>query len=296
MDALTVIAENLTDADRLLADSWKLRRSHLADLADHLDKRLESGEEAEQMLTSLYSEFGERLAEQGPVSQDGELSAALSLFTRLELCRALAKKRPVHRIALYENTRSVIAYFQNPYAGRILQSVTELLGGGEAIAAEDYIDACEGVADGRYDFCVLPVESAGDGVMNRFVQLIDRYDLFTVLTCRLELSEEEYIRFALLSATPCSLTGADHLQLKLVTGEEQLWELLLAVRSFGAELAGCRLIPTDGEESYQLTLLVSDADMAAIHYYLSMGWSRSNVIGYYKQIDLSAKAEQELLY
>ena len=195
MDELTVIAENLADADRLLEGGWKLRRAQLAELAAYLQVKLqtesESGEEAEQALTSLYGEFDEQLGCRVPIAETKEWGRAVSLFTRLELCRALSAGLAPHRVPDYSEPHPTIAYFQNPYAGRILQCVTDLLPDAEATDAEDYSDACEGVAEGRYDFCLLPVESAGDGVMNRFARLIDRYDLFTVLICHLELSEEE---------------------------------------------------------------------------------------------------------
>jgi hypothetical protein len=300
MDELTIIAENLSEADKLFSDSWKLRRAHLADLADYLRRQLrESGEEEgdeeeEQVLTSLYGEFSERLRERTELSKNPELLRIVALYTRMELCKTLAESDPEKGIALWEKPGPVIAYFHNPYAGKVLQSITDVLGGGEAVDAEDYSDACEGVSDGRYDFCVLPVESARDGVMSRFVQMIDRYDLFTVLVCHLEITEEEYIRFALLSASPTCLAGADHLQLKVVTGEEQLWELLFAADQLGATLVGCRPTPGDGEsQSYQLTLGVESADLAAFAYYLGMGWSRSTVNGFYRQITLSSDLGQE---
>ena len=110
----------------------------------------------------------------------------------------------------------------------------------------------------------------------------------------MEITEEEYIRFALLSASPTSLAGADYLQLKVVTGEEQLWELLFAAEQLGATLAGCRPTVGDGEtQSYQLTLAVDGADLAAFTYYLGMGWSRSTMNGFYRQIDLPLSLGQE---
>ena len=299
MDALQIIAENMADADQLLLDSWKLRRAHLAELARHLHQQMAASQEddedeAEQTLTSLYGEFTQLTKEQILVPESEGLARIVSLFTRLELCRSLASSDPKEEIPLWKSPDPKIAYFQNPYAGRVLQGITDVLNSGEAISAEDYTDACEGVSDGRYDFCVLPIESARDGVMSRFVQLIDRYDLFTVLVCHLEITEEEYIRFALLSASPLCLECADHLQLKVVTGEEQLWELLFAAGQLGASLAGCR--PTMGEEegkSYQLTLQVEREDLLALNYYLGMGWSRSTVNGFYQQITLQLNAGNE---
>lgn len=300
MDELTVIAENLADADRLLEGGWKLRRAQLAELAAYLQVKLqtesESGEEAEQALTSLYGEFDEQLGCRVPIAETKEWGRAVSLFTRLELCRALSAGLAPHRVPDYSEPHPTIAYFQNPYAGRILQCVTDLLPDAEATDAEDYSDACEGVAEGRYDFCLLPVESAGDGVMNRFARLIDRYDLFTVLICHLELSEEEYIRFALLSASPCKLAGADRMKLRVVPGEDGLWELLLACQTYGAKTDGCRSLPGEETESYELTLRVQTADVSALTRYLELGRSRSTVTGYYRQISLPLRNEQELLY
>lgn len=300
MDDLSVIAANLSQADRLLFDSWMLRKSHLADLAYVMHSRMEKdaeSEESEELLTSLYGEFTEltKDAEESPASR--ELSGILSLLTRVEVCKALAAKKGGMDIPLWQNPQPLIAYFHNPFAGRILHSVTHALGGGEAITAEDYTDACEGVADGRYDLCLLPVESARDGVMHRFVQMIARYDLFTVLTCRLEISEEEYIRFALLAATPYVLPHGDsepeYLQIKVVTGEEQLWELMFVAHQLGARLENCR--PQSGEAAYQLTLQVEGADRTALQYYLDMGWSRSTVTGYYRELLPDYATEQGIL-
>lgn len=296
MDVFTVIAENLSDADRLLESGWKLRKAHLAELAEQLNKRLESGEESEETLTSLYGEFDERLGQHAPVAETKELSRAVSLFTRLELCRSLAAMHAPQHVPFYEESHPTVAYFQNPYAGRILQCVTDLLPGAQATDAEDYADACEGVAEGRYDFCLLPVESAGDGVMNRFARLIDRYDLFTVLICHLALSEEEYIRFAMLTASPCKLKGADRLKLWAVPGEEGLWELLFVCQALGAIPEGCRSMPGNPTDAYELTLQVQNADVAALTHYLELGKSRSTVTGYYRLLTLSAPAQQELLY
>lgn len=295
MDDLSVIVANLSHADRLLFDSWLLRKSHLADLAYTMHSRVaeeDDPEESEEVLASVYSEFTERLKEatESPVFR--ELSEILTLLTRVELCKALAAKRGGMDIPLWETPDPQIAYFHNPFAGRILHSVTRELGGGEAVTAEDYTDACEGVADGRYDLCLLPVESARDGVMHRFVQMIAQYDLFTLLTCRLEISEEEYIRFALLAASPCVWKGrdAEYLQIEVVTGEEQLWEILFVANQLGAKLAGCR--PQAGEAAYQLTLQVEGADLAALQYYLDMGWSRATVTGYYRELLSDFAAEQ----
>ncbi len=294
MDALTVIAENLSDAHRLLADGMKLRRAHLAELTAYLQGRLEA-EEADS-LTSLYSEFEEAAEAEGESGETNELAKVLSLLTRLELCRRLPPSGESESVPEVEMGQPTVAYFRNPYAGRVLRCVTDLLPDAEAADAEDYTDACEGVADGRYDFCVLPIESARDGVMNRFVQLIARYGLFTVFICHIELAEEEYIRFALLAASPCRLPGADRMELRAVPSGEQLWELLFALEALGAKLMGCRSMTGQGEEGYLLTLQVDKADPAALANYLGLGRSRSTLTGFYRELILPVEAETELLY
>lgn len=304
MDDLSIIIANLTEADRLLWDSWLLRKSHLSDLAYAMHSRIEQGsdeeiEEEEELLTSLYGEFSEKMKETENVSDSDRFSGMLSLFTRVELCKALAMQKETGEIPLWEGEDPRIAYFHNPFAGRILHSMLPVLGEGEAVTAEDYTDACEGVADGRYDFCLLPIESARDGIMNRFVQMIARCDLFTVLTCRLEISEEEYIRFALLSAAPCCLESVgkapEYLQVKVVTGEEQLWEFLFVAHHLGAKLSGCRPL-SEETAAYELTLQVEGANRTALNYYLDLGWTRSTVTGFYREILADETAEQGILH
>ena len=300
MDDLSIIIANLTEADRLLVESWVPRKSHLSDLAylmhGHIDQETDLDVEGEdEVLTTLYGEFSERLRESETFPTSDHFSGMLSLLTRVELCKALAVHKGAGEIPLWNKSNPSIAYFHNPFAGRILHSMIRTLGEGEATVAEDYTDACEGVADGRYDFCLLPVESARDGVMNRFVQMIARYDLFTVLTCRFDINEEEYIRFAMLSAAPCCLEPVDkapeYLQVKVVTGEEELWEMLFVAHQLGAKLAGCRPL-SEETAAYQLTLQIESANRKALGYYLDLGWTRSNITGFYREILADESAEQ----
>ena len=139
MDEIRIIAENLSDANGLWKDSRVLRRAQLSDLAEQIHRRLEEDEEGEQTLASLYREFEEQQALQ-ELAGEGTAAHSLTLYTRIELCKALTRLRGAEAVPLYDFPDPVIAYFQNPYAGRILQAVVELLEGGEATDAEDYAD------------------------------------------------------------------------------------------------------------------------------------------------------------
>lgn len=300
MDKVEVIAENLRSAEAALAEGWELRYAHLKELSRLL---LREGAPREQIAEGYRALMGalSRRREAG----DSPLSALypeLDLHSRLMLARewaSVADPMPLPDCEPLFGEGFTIAHFGNLYADRAFAAFSEGLGSASARPVEDYTAACEEVSEGNADFCILPIESARDGAMDRFEQMIDRYSLFVLLTCSLKLTDDseegedggEWIRFALLASSPCRLTGdrypgADRIGLEITAEGEALWALLLAAEHVGARLLDCRLCGSRAKRAalYRLTFSADEVSRSALLAYLEIGYSGYTLIGAYREL------------
>ncbi len=317
MEPAEIIARNLIEADSLLAEGWELRYAHIKELARWLldgttvEQKADDLHTAEQYTTAegyrAFAELlrtvrtertGQTLAAGKTVEEKeffGNLLAEMDLHSRVELAcawAAVADPLPLPVCSACVADEFTVACFGNLYADRALIAFSDVLGGVRTLPAEDYASACEEVSDGNADFCILPVESAGDGAMDRFERMIDQYSLFTLLTCNVRLSDEEWIRFALLASAPCRLaeenrlTVPDRLRIQITPAGEALWEVLLAAELLGAKLKECRLIGRAEERArvYQLTFSADSRQRQALIGCLELGYSGYTLTGWFRQL------------
>ena len=76
-----------------------------------------------------------------------------------------------------------IAYMKNPYADEAYEAFSPSLSSPTASYTDSYRAACEDVATGGADFCILPYENAG-GQIATIEALAERYALCRVQSCR----------------------------------------------------------------------------------------------------------------
>lgn len=300
MDEIEIISENLVAAEGLLAEGWALRYAHLREMSalflggkDRLPRRSEPLSEGCRTLIGLVKAKREERGRSDVEKAEFErLSAELDLHSRLMLARewaSVADPLPLPDCRA-EQGNFTVAHFGNLYADRALEAFSKALGGASVLPSEDYASACEEVSEGSTDFCILPIESARDGIMDRFEQMIDRYSLFILMVCSVRLSEDEWIRYALLASAPCRLnreaTVADCLQLRISTEGEALWEVLLAAELLGAKLIDCRLSGgrSDRAAAYRLTFSAADRSRSELIAYLELGYSGYLLTGAYRQL------------
>lgn len=298
MNKLEIIAENLTDARSLLNEGIELQRAHLKELSKIMFDGREHPSENYRTLVSLLQAKRKAADEANEKDGFGAYHAELDLHSRLTLAREWAKladPMPLDHLTASADGAFSISHFGNLYADQALAIFAGALGNTTALRSEDYVSACEEVSDGNADLCILPIESARDGVMERFEQMIDRYSLFVLMTCAVRLptysddGEDDWIRYALLSASPCRLDGsepADRIQIRLAPEGEALWEILLAADLLGARLLECRLSGRSGEReaAYRLTFSANEKIRARLIAYLELGYAGYVLLGAYSEI------------
>lgn len=298
MDAIEIIAQNLLGAEALLSDGWALRHAQLKELTNRFSKTGASREQIAEDYRALASVL--RQKREGKEKALSALAPELDLHSRLTVAREWATVADPMPLADFSSDAYTVAHFVNLYADRAFAAFSAALGNVSVRASEDYTAACEEVSEGNADFCILPIESARDGVMDRFEQMIDRYSLFILMTCTLRLSGEneeseedggEWIRFALLAASPCRLIGqgqpsADRIRVQITPEGEALWELLLAADLLGAKLLECTLRGgrSDRAAAYRLTFAADEKIRSQLLAYLELGYSGYALIGAYRQL------------
>ena len=288
------VLENLKSSDRELLAKLKKRRLHVRDLAFELFEEgdllfdgplSERSSERVALLTEHEAlRSGESAAD--PLFEDGaqELCDILSVSA---LCRDLAEQGTPEVLLPRKPEGSRICYFRNAYTDLAFLSFAKVLPDSSADYTHDFASACEGVYNGKYDYCILPCSSYFDGALTGFIGFIHKYELSISLSCRVPTSDGGFMSFYLLSGERTCLEGANRMALTAVTGEEYLlWELLCSARLFGARCIECTSLPQRffEKKAYFVELDTEGADIKALALYVRLVLPEGNITGIYPHI------------
>lgn len=127
----------------------------------------------------------------------------------IHLCRALVEKKtqilrsdteeflgPTEAVS--DEASEKIAYLQNKFSDEAFSKLTYRFRNPRAAYASSFTEVCEEVYNGFCEFCILPVESSGDGKLLRFYGLIEKFNLKIVSVCDVEQLDGSYTKYALL--------------------------------------------------------------------------------------------------
>lgn len=112
----------------------------------------------------------------------------------------------------------------------------------EASYVHSFSDACEDVASGESEYCILPIENSREGVLPTVYGLIGRYELFIARVCGVE-SAEITTKFALLCRGRRGIidsVGRQYVALRLSGQDASQWSRLYT----GAEVLGVEAVNT----------------------------------------------------
>ena len=133
---------------------------------------------------------GEALSE--IVRKNAELTAECSPADSIILCRELLmRKRSADELkritAIGEGeetaagTHGKIAYPKNKFNDAAFEYLSLAVSTPRAVYTSSINAACEAVAEGSCEFCILPIENSLDGKLFGFYSLLDRYAPFAIL-------------------------------------------------------------------------------------------------------------------
>lgn len=291
------VLDNLRLNSRELYAKFAKRHFHLRELA-----RFSASEADPQYGAALpessvdafnsYKEFNDGIADGLPVTDrlyDKGCFELTDVLSDAVFCREAGKGLSFDGSeAGIKQKGARICYFRNHFSDRAFLSFSKYLPESSADYTHDFTSACEGVYYGKYDYCILPSDSYTDGQMTRILSLMQKYELYIVLSCRIYSGDgDEFISFYLLSAGLDVPSQADRIAVTVIPDSSYpLWKILCGAEQLGAVCKECTSLPEKmfSEKAYFTVLDITNADMGALCAYFQLALNEYSVEGIYREI------------
>ncbi len=290
-----IILYNLKQNNKQIINALKKRLLYTRDLA----KLIIGGEENTPigLISENTAEKFNLLREQAGLVNENAKDGSLfyrGVFELLDtenaalLCRHMAKELDnADLLAPKKPATSRVCYFRNRFSDLAYLAFSKYLPEATADYTHDYESACEGVYNGKYDYCILPLSSYSDSVMTRFIDFTEKYELNISLSCRIPIQDEDFMFFCLLSGENARFEGANRLALTVIPGSScPLWKFLCAAELLGAKCTECTSLPVRmySEKSYFTLFELDNCDVGAFLLYLQLALPAYILDGIYKEI------------
>ena len=289
-----IIFENLRQNGVQLINTLKKRRLYIGDLA----KLIVSGEEntpvnlISENTVDKYNLLGDETGINTKVDEaDLFYKGVIQLLDAqniASLCRNIASRLDQSSLFVPKiNEASRVCYFRNRFSDLAYLAFSKYLPEATVDYTYDYESACEGVYNGKYDYCIIPLSGFADGLMTRFIGLLEKYELRIVLSCDIPIREDEHMTFCLLSGSEVYFEGAKHMALTVLCRDSYpLWKFLCIAELLGAKCTECTSLPVRiySEKSYFTLFDLEKCDKAAFWVYLQLSLPAYILDGVYKEI------------
>lgn len=156
---------------------------------------------------------------------------------------------------------------------------------------DDFRSACEDVYNRFADACILPIMSSEDGVMTSFLRLARQFELHAHHVCTVSVGEGRQTLVGLFGREMPPTDGAEYLDLFVSVRDGRLCDLLSGYDQLGAVCEIVTALPRAmfEEENYFVSLLVKDADAAALIAFSRLLVPSVFVGGLYKKVPETAQ-------
>jgi len=317
MDGLDIINKNIVDLNRTQAGLQECRLAHIRDKAVYLYENCGDEEDfSTDGFRRLYKEMNDNddlmrlfLDEAIPENQKvlSDVYSEMTNDERIYLCRVLTELYAVRSgkdlvsylvngIAGNTNAGSRIACMRNSYTDTAYAIFSRQLKDPTVMYSTDFINVCEDVYYSRANLCILPIENSTDGNLVSFRNLINKYELKTVMTCSVDTTYNNYTKFALLKKNIENIRLKSHaryhnfLEFNItLSNATKLSALLKAAESYNLRLHKIDSVPvtySENEYSYDIVIAVNESefDLMCFICYLCLEMPQFTPVGLYKHI------------
>ncbi len=290
-----VICENLREITHRMEMLGEQDLAHICELAAEITGDIEDGPDLAASIRDILPNEPELSA---PLLFGAERTRRQVLLC-MELQKQLQKKREIHPEMFFpepdeldEAALSCIAYQRSSYADTAYLQFAKQLALPRAHYAHSFQEACEAVFNGLCEYCILPIESSSEGLLNSFSRLIDRYRLKIAATCDILADASRTTRFALLQR--------DMLPLLKDPKSTRFFEFSFALNDAispgailqAAELCGMRPVRLDSHPQgdglshthVHCVIRIGDGALSAFLLYLAMQVPEHEPIGIYPRL------------
>lgn len=316
MDRLEIINKNIIDLNRIQAGLQECRLAHIRDKALYLYESC--GEESDFTTDTFRQKYKEindikdqkkLFLDEGIQENKNVLSYVFSELTndeRIYLCRVITElysrnggKNSVSYLTQnnVQTKSNRIAYLRNSYTDTAYDIFGRQLDEPTVMYSLDFNNVCEDVYYGRANLCILPIQNSTEGNLVSFRNLINKYDLKTVMTCLVDTAYNNYTKFALLKKNIETIRMKSHnvrydnfFEFNITLSDAtNLASLLKAAEGYNLRLNKIDSMPvsySESEYSYDIVMALneSDFDLMCLICYLYLEMPQFTPAGLYKHI------------
>lgn len=303
-----IVLTNLSHTERELESLIERRVANISELAEAI---LHDGGDPDIIKSIILSIKSDGRADSGNVlDQNRQVADAVfsrySLVERLtvfkELFVMLGADEPEnvsdnHEVLEISNEASErIAYMKNSYNDIVYMQFSALLTSPRAAYYGSASEVCESVYNGECEYCILPIETSGDGKLLSFYELILKYNCKINAVYDLQ-REGGYTRYALLSKKHSMIGTAQLSKIRnkyiefIISGNESpaLDEIMCAASFCSMKLRRIDTLNISNQKSASFSGIcpifrIDGSDLKTFLTYLSIDCPDINILGIYTQI------------
>lgn len=279
-----IILSNLSELTERHGAYREQLRAHLRELATELADGMRDG-------AAFLSSLADHGAELDTAVSPEEADTARALLA-VELCRLLPHDGSIRQEWFFPGTEEIdaaahnrIAYQRSGYTDEAFARFSTLLHDARAAYPHTFRAVCEEVLGGGCEFCILPLESSGEGKLHAFSTLIDTYGLKIAATCAIPLGDGRVTTYGLLRRSAAVLRPSDpeprFLEIRTDTESGTLEGILTGARLCGLTLSRCDL------SGGVLDAVFSPAggDVGAFLLFLSLAYPHFEIVGLFRHLE-----------
>lgn len=305
------------DLNRIQAGLQECRLAHIRDKAVYLYENCGDDDFTTDSFRKLYKEINDndeiRREFLNEAIQENQriLSGLYSEITndeRIYLCRVIIElntgrsRRTVESYLMggdisATNTANRIACIRNSYTDTAYDIFSRELKDPTVMYCTDFNNVCEEVYYNRAGLCILPIQNSTDGNLVSFRNLINKYELKTVMTCSVDTTYNNYTKFALLKKNienirlkSKNIRFQNFLEFTITLSDAtKLSALLKAAECYNMRLYKIDSVPvtySESEYSYDIVIALNDSefDLMCLICYLCLEMPQFTPTGLYKNL------------
>lgn len=287
MDKLDTVMKNIIRADKVLLESYEKLLPHIDDLREYINKCDESDEEK---IYEMLKEIKGVLSESAENDIELNLFSECVLFLKYELLQDTSKKTEYQAYTVRDPQKGAkIVYVKNSYSDYSYNVFSSHLNRAVVSYANDFSSACEEVYYSRAEYCILPVSSSKEGILQSFRNMIDKYDLKTVLKTNCPVGDD-YTEFALLSknAEVIEMPGDQFIEINTTIPEDNtLGKCLRMIERHAVEIIRIDSVPlkyADNKFSYNILMKNKNKNIGEIIKRLDLYYPGYQLNGIYTYV------------
>lgn len=177
-----------------------------------------------------------------------------------------------------------IAYQRNRYTDEAFGIFSRHLRGARAAYPHTFRAICDETVGGTCEYCILPLESSGEGRLRAFTSLIETYNLKIAAVCPVPIGDGRVTQYALLRRNPAPLRPGEEaprlLEIRCDTTGGGPEDVLL-----GARICGMRLSRAEYGPDALNAAFLPEGDLPAFLLFLSLAYPHFEIVGLFRYLE-----------